>query len=156
MKTSLGPRTLAYPTPVFVVGTYDAGRTPNAMAVAWGGICCSKPPCVSIAVRAATYTYGNLKERKAFTVNIPSEKYYREADYAGIVSGRDHDKFKDTGLSAEKSKVALAPAEALTKPGWTETESFQGGTKWVFWIVLGVMVVVLLVVITRLLPKPAP
>ena len=71
MKTSLGPKTFAYPTPVFIVGTYDAQGHPNAMAVAWGGICCSKPPCVAISVRKATYTYGNLVERKAFTVSIP-------------------------------------------------------------------------------------
>lgn len=56
-------------------------------------------------------------------------------------------------LSAEKSKATLAPVDLLIQPGWTETESFQGGAKWFFWIVLGVMVGVLLVVIKRLLPK---
>jgi len=56
VKKSLGPGTWLYPTPVFVVGTYDAGGKPNVMTVAWGGICCSKPPCVAISVRKATYT----------------------------------------------------------------------------------------------------
>ncbi len=109
MKTSLGPKTLAYPTPVYIVGTYGAAGRPNVMAVAWGGICCSKPPCVAISVRAATYTYGNLMERKAFTVSIPSEDYVAAADYFGIASGRDVDKFAVTGLTPVASDLVDAP-----------------------------------------------
>jgi flavin reductase (DIM6/NTAB) family NADH-FMN oxidoreductase RutF len=109
MKTSLGARPLLYPTPVLIVGTYDAQRRPNAMAVAWGGICCSKPPCVAISVREATYTYGNLVERQAFTVNIPPVDRLKEADYFGIASGRDTDKFAVTGLTPVASDVVDAP-----------------------------------------------
>ena len=32
------------------------------MTIAWGGICCSIPPCVTISLRKATYTYGNIIE----------------------------------------------------------------------------------------------
>jgi flavin reductase (DIM6/NTAB) family NADH-FMN oxidoreductase RutF len=109
MKTSLGPRTLVYPTPVFVVGTYDAAGKANVMAVAWGGICCSKPPCVAISVRKATYTYGNLVERKAFTVSVPSVDHVEAADYFGIVSGRDADKFAAAGLTPVRSDLVDAP-----------------------------------------------
>jgi flavin reductase (DIM6/NTAB) family NADH-FMN oxidoreductase RutF len=109
MKTSLGARTAAYPTPVFIVGTYDAQGKANGMAVAWGGICCSDPPCVAISLRKATYTYGNLMERKAFTVSIPSVDYMEEADLFGIVSGRDMDKFAVTGLTPVRSDMVDAP-----------------------------------------------
>jgi len=109
MRISLGPRTLVYPTPVFVIGTYDASGKPNIMTVAWAGICCSSPPCVAIATRKATYTYGNIVERKAFTLNIPSEKHLRETDYAGLVSGRTGDKFAATGLTAVRSTAVDAP-----------------------------------------------
>lgn len=109
MKTSIGAKTIVYPTPVFVVGTYDAEGRPNVMTVAWGGICCSKPPCVSIAVRAATYTHGNLMERKAFTVSIPSCDHVAEADYFGLASGRDEDKFAMSGLAPVRSELVDAP-----------------------------------------------
>ena len=56
MKKSIGAKTLLYPTPVLIVGTYDKTGKPNVMTVAWGGICCTTPPCVSISVREATYT----------------------------------------------------------------------------------------------------
>ena len=109
MKKSLGARTLVSPTPVWVIGSYDKDSKPNVMTAAWVGICCSKPPSVAISLRKATYTYGNIMERKAFTVNIPSEKYVREADYFGIASGKDVDKFLATGLTPVKSELVDAP-----------------------------------------------
>ena len=109
MKKSIGAKTILYPTPVFIIGTYDKSGNPNAAAVAWGGICCSMPPCVAISLREATYTYGNIIERKAFTVNIPSAKYVKEADYFGIASGRTENKFKKAGLTPVKSDIIDAP-----------------------------------------------
>lgn len=109
MKKSLGAKTIVYPTPVFIVGTYDKNGKPNAMNVAWGGLCCSNPPSIAISLRKATYTYGNIVGRKAFTINIPSEKHVREADYFGIVSGGKEDKFSATKLTAVKSDIVDAP-----------------------------------------------
>jgi flavin reductase (DIM6/NTAB) family NADH-FMN oxidoreductase RutF len=106
---SLGASTYAPITPVWVVGTYDHEGRPNVMTAAWGGICCSKPPCVYISLRKATYTYGNLIERKAFTISFPSEAYAKETDYFGLVSGRDSDKFSATKLTPVKSDLVDAP-----------------------------------------------
>ena len=77
--------------------------------MAWGGICCSKPPCVTICLRPATYTYGNLMARQAFTISIPPEGYVKEADYVGIASGRDTYKFAVTGLTPVASDLVEAP-----------------------------------------------
>ena len=106
---SLGANTFAPVTPVWVVGTYDSKGKPNAMTAAWGGICCSKPPCVYVSLRKATYTYHNIMERKAFTISFPSEKYVKEADYFGIASGKDTEKFSTTKLTPEKSDLVDAP-----------------------------------------------
>ncbi len=109
MKKSLGAKTIIYPTPIFIVGTYDKDGHPNVMNAAWAGICCSEPPCLAVSLRKATHTYGNIMEQKAFTVNIPSQDFIREADYFGIVSGRKVDKFSQTGLTPEKSELVNAP-----------------------------------------------
>jgi len=109
MKTSLGAKTLAHPTPTWVVGTYDHEGKPNVATVAWGGICCSQPPCLAISFRKATYSYGNIVERKAFTVNVPSEAHVKEADYFGLVSGRDVDKLAAAQLTAVASDLVDAP-----------------------------------------------
>ena len=109
MKTSIGAKTIVYPTPVFIVGTYDQEGKPNAMAVAWGGICCSRPPCVAVSIRKATYTHGNIVARQAFTVSVPSEEHVQEADYFGIASGRKEKKFAVAGLTPVKSERVDAP-----------------------------------------------
>ena len=109
MKKSLGAKTLIYPAPVLVVGTYDKAEKPNMMTASWGGICSSEPPCVAIAIRRATQSYKNLMERKAFTISIPSEQYVKEADYFGLVSGRTTDKLAATKLTAARSKLVAAP-----------------------------------------------
>jgi flavin reductase (DIM6/NTAB) family NADH-FMN oxidoreductase RutF len=109
MKKSVGAKTIIYPTPVLIVGTYDEKEKPNVMAAAWGGISCSNPPCVSISLRAATYTHGNIIREKAFTLSIPSESQVEEADYYGIASGRDVNKFESTNLTPVKSELVNAP-----------------------------------------------
>ena len=112
MKQSLGAKTLLFPTPVLLVGTYDKEGKPNLMNAAWGGICCSQPPCVAVSLRKATYSYAAIVERKAFTVGIPSETWMKEADYVGIASGRTVDKFAATGLTPVRSELVDAPYAA--------------------------------------------
>jgi flavin reductase (DIM6/NTAB) family NADH-FMN oxidoreductase RutF len=109
MKKSLGAKTIVYPTPVFIVGTYDKNDKPDVMAAAWGGISCSNPPCISISLQKHRYTLKNIDERGAFSINIPSEKFVSEADYFGMVSGKDEDKFLKTGLTPIKSELVDAP-----------------------------------------------
>jgi flavin reductase (DIM6/NTAB) family NADH-FMN oxidoreductase RutF len=109
MKKSLGARTLAYPTPVWLVGTFDANGKPNIMTAAWGAIVCSQPPSIGVSLRKATYSYGNILTRQAFTINVPSEAHVKEADYAGMASGRDVDKFAKARFTAVKSDLVDAP-----------------------------------------------
>lgn len=109
MKISLPPQSILLPSPVMIIGTYDSDGKPNIMNAAWGGIASSSPPCVTVSLRKATLTYHNIKHSGSFTVNIPSEKYLTEADYAGIVSGRNCNKFEDCGLTPEKSERVNAP-----------------------------------------------
>jgi flavin reductase (DIM6/NTAB) family NADH-FMN oxidoreductase RutF len=109
MKKSLGARPLAFITPVWVVGTYDKAGKPNVMTAAWGGICCSEPPCLYVSLRKQRYSYQNIVERQSFTVNVPSEDFVKEADYFGVASGRNSDKFSVSGLTAVKSQLVDAP-----------------------------------------------
>jgi len=109
MKKSCGAKTLLFPTPVLMVGTYDQAGKPNLMNAAWGGICCSQPPCIAVSLRKATYSHVAIMERKAFTVGIASESRMVEADYLGIASGRDVDKFAVTGLTPVRSELVDAP-----------------------------------------------
>jgi flavin reductase (DIM6/NTAB) family NADH-FMN oxidoreductase RutF len=109
MKESLGPRTLGFPTPVFIVGTYDGEGKPNIMNAAAAGMCCFVPPCIYVSLREATYTYHNIMEKNAFTVSVPPERYVEEADYFGLASGKNADKFEVSCLTPVKSELVDAP-----------------------------------------------
>jgi flavin reductase (DIM6/NTAB) family NADH-FMN oxidoreductase RutF len=109
MKYSLPPKTILLPSPVIIIGTYGPDGKPNMMNAAWGGIVSSNPPCISVSIREATLSFHNIQQSEAFTINIPSEKHLKEADFVGMVSGREFDKFKATGLTPEKSKLVNAP-----------------------------------------------
>lgn len=109
MKKSLGAGTHAMPTPVWLVGTYDSEGKPNLATVAWGGVCCSDPASVAVSLRKARHSYDAILQRKAFTINVPSEAFVCAADYAGIASGRDADKFGAAGLTPVRSDLVDAP-----------------------------------------------
>ena len=112
MKKSLGAQPLLYPSPVLLVGTYDDEGKANMMNAAWGGICCSVPPCLSVSLRKATHSYAAIVRRKAFTIGIASQQQVAQADYCGIYSGRDVDKFAELGWTPVKSELVDAPYAA--------------------------------------------
>ena len=109
MKKDIGAKTILFPTPVLVVTTYDNIGNANAMTAAWGGICCSDPPCVTVSLRKARYTYTSIMEKKAYTINIPGKSHAKEVDYFGFASGKNEDKFAKTGLTPIRSEFVDAP-----------------------------------------------
>lgn len=108
-KQSLGVRAELHPKPAAVIGTYDQSGKPNIMTAAWIGISNSNPLSIAVSMRPATYSYGNVTETGFFTVNIPSSDMVRYVDYAGRFSGRDVDKFKETGLTPVRAEFVNAP-----------------------------------------------
>ena len=64
MRKSFGAKAICYPMPVFIIGTYNADGTPNAMNAAWGGI--SEETEITICVDSGHKTAENLMTRKAF------------------------------------------------------------------------------------------
>ena len=108
MRKNFGPKTMCYPMPVFIIGTYNQDGTPNAMNAAWGGI--SEEKEISICVSDDHKTTENLLARKAFTVSMATADTVAACDYVGIVSGNDEpDKFAKAGFHATKSEFVDAP-----------------------------------------------
>ena len=108
MRKNFGAKAICHPMPVFIIGTYNADGTPNAMNAAWGGI--SEETEISICVDNSHKTAENLIARKAFTVSMATAKYMAACDYVGIVSGNKvPDKFTKAGFHASKSEFVDAP-----------------------------------------------
>ena len=108
MRKNFGAKAMCYPMPVFIIGTYNADGTPNAMNAAWGGI--SEETEISICIDASHKTAENLIARKAFTVSMATAKMLAACDYVGIVSGNQvPDKFARAGFHATRSEFVDAP-----------------------------------------------
>lgn len=108
MRKNFGPKTMCYPMPVFIIGTYNEDGTPNAMNAAWGGI--SEETEISICVDNTHKTAANLIARKAFTVSMATAQSMAACDYVGIVSGnQEPNKFAKAGFHATKSEFVDAP-----------------------------------------------
>lgn len=109
MLISLGPQAFISPAPVMLVGTYDAEGRPNIMTATWGGVSCSQPPCLSVSLRRSTWTCRAVQQKKAFTVSIPARGMAGQADFAGLVSGSQEDKFQTLGLTPVPGDHVDAP-----------------------------------------------
>ena len=108
MRKNFGAKPMCYSMPVYIIGTYNADGTPNAMNAAWGGI--SEETEISICVDSAHKTAENILARKAFTVSMATAQYVTACDYMGIVSGKkEPDKFAKAGFHATKSEFVDAP-----------------------------------------------
>jgi flavin reductase (DIM6/NTAB) family NADH-FMN oxidoreductase RutF len=108
MRKNFGAKAMCYPMPVFIIGTYNADGTPNAMNAAWGGI--SEEQEITVCIDSGHKTAENLLARKAFTLSMATAKMLVACDYVGIVSGHKvPDKFTRAGFHATKSAFVDAP-----------------------------------------------
>lgn len=107
-KVKLGPQTILFPMPAFLIGANVDGRA-NFMTAAWSGIANSNPPMVTVALQHHRHTYKGIRENRAFSINVPSEDQVRETDYCGIVSGTKKDKAADCGFTVFHGRLESAP-----------------------------------------------
>ena len=103
------PGNMLYPLPVVMVSLADKNGKSNIITIAWAGTVCTNPPRFSICVRPERYSYPILKETGEFVINLTTKELAFATDYCGVKSGRDVDKFKETGLTAIPGKEVKAP-----------------------------------------------
>lgn len=103
------PGNMLYPVPAVLVSVADSAGKDNLITIAWTGTVCSDPAMTYISVRKERYSHHMLKENKEFVINLVSKEICRAADFCGVRSGRDLDKFKATGLTREKASTVNVP-----------------------------------------------
>lgn len=109
MKIKKKPSTTLFPCPVVLLTCVDSAGEPNIITLAWAGTVCSEPPMIGLGIRPTRHSYKLIKNSKEFVVNIPSTKILRETDYCGVTSGKDTNKFSETGLTQERAEKVRAP-----------------------------------------------
>lgn len=108
------PGNMLYPVPAVMVSCANPGEKPNIITVAWAGTTCSSPVMVSISVRKERYSYSIIKETGEFVINLVTRDLVYAADFCGVKSGRDTDKYKEM-------KLTLLPSKEISAPGIAES-----------------------------------
>ena len=106
------PGNMLYPVPAVMVSCGLPDEKPNIITIAWAGTVCSSPAMVSISVRKERYSHHILKESGEFVINLVTKDLVRAADYCGVRSGRDVDKFAEMHLTPFSSRTIAAPGIA--------------------------------------------
>lgn len=110
-KTSLKPGTLLAPLPVALVSCGSMEK-PNMITVGWTGICNSNPPMTYVSVTPQRFSHHLIEENGCFVINLVSRDITDATDWCGVKSGRDFDKFAETGLTAIASDNLGCPMVA--------------------------------------------
>ena len=100
---------MLYPLPVVMVSCGTEGVRPNIITVAWAGTICTNPPMVSISIRKERYSYDIIKESGEFVINLVNDRLVRAADWCGVRSGRDYDKFAKMKLTPVAGNTVSVP-----------------------------------------------
>lgn len=104
------PGNMLYPLPAVMVSAGDRAGNQNIITVAWTGTVCTNPAMLYISVRPERYSYGMIRETGEFVVNLSTEKLAYAADWCGVKSGRDVDKWKEMQLTPVRAdKLEFAP-----------------------------------------------
>lgn len=111
-KQEWKPGNMLYPVPAVMVSCAKPGQKPNIITVAWAGTICSDPVMLSISVRKERFSHEIISDTGEFVVNLTTKDLCRAADFCGVRSGRDVDKFKEMKLTPLKSSRISAPGIA--------------------------------------------
>lgn len=107
-RIQIKPSTFLNPVPV-IMATCGSMEHSNIITLAWAGTVNSEPPMLSISVRKERYSYNIIKDSGVFGVNLVSRDIVKQCDYCGVKSGRDTDKFADTGLTKFQGDATGVP-----------------------------------------------
>ena len=90
----------------------DARGRPNVMTIGWGlyGWFYHDRPVAVVAVRPACHTFKLLDEVGEFVLCVPTEEQKAAVAFCGEQSGRDYDKFQETGLTPTQSTHVRPPS----------------------------------------------
>ena len=103
---------MLYPVPAVLVGCRDEEGRDNLMTAAWAGTICSDPVMVSVSIRKERFSHDIIENTGEFTISLTTTGLARAADYCGVRSGRDVDKFREMKLTKLESAQIRAPGVA--------------------------------------------
>jgi flavin reductase (DIM6/NTAB) family NADH-FMN oxidoreductase RutF len=103
------PGTMIYPLPAVMVSCGAEPAEYNIFTVAWTGTICTDPAMCYISVRPSRHSYNIIRKNGEFVINLTTKQLAFATDWCGVKSGKDHNKFKETGLTPVPASKIKAP-----------------------------------------------
>ena len=100
---------MIYPLPAVMVSCGDEPGNYNIITVAWTGTISTNPAMCYISLRPERHSYEIIKKTGDFVINLTTKRLAYAADWCGVKSGRDFNKFKEMHLTPGKTKFVEAP-----------------------------------------------
>ena len=100
---------MVYPLPAALVSCGSSVEDSNVFTVAWTGTICSDPAMLYISVRPERFSYDIIRKNMEFTLNLTTEALASATDRCGVMSGRDHNKWKENGLTPKPGIMVSCP-----------------------------------------------
>ena len=98
-----------YPSIVVLVVTRDKRGRANIMPAGYSTKVSSEPPMVAVGIKPERYSHESIEDQGEFVLAVPTKEILSKLNYCGSHSGKDIDKFKETGLTSVPAKVIRAP-----------------------------------------------
>ena len=108
IKQQIQPNTTLYPVSVVFV-TCGIGKDENVFTLNRIASCNAEPPMISISVRPARASHDLIDQTGEFVVNIPWPDMELVSDFVGSTTGRETDKWGETGLKREPATIVQPP-----------------------------------------------
>lgn len=101
---------MIYPLPAVLVSCGRSIGESNLITVSWTGTICTDPAMCYISVRPERHSYEMIRDNMEFTINLTTQSIARATDWCGVKSGREYDKWKETGLTPEPGVKVSCPS----------------------------------------------
>lgn len=108
-KKIFKPGAMLSPLPVIMASVGDIDGENNIITIAWTGIINTNPPMTYISVKPERYSYHMIEENMEFVINLVDRKLAFAADYCGVKSGKNIDKWKEMKLTKKPCSVVKCP-----------------------------------------------
>lgn len=106
------PSNMLYPVPAVMISCADENGRANIMTAAWTGTVCSDPVMLSVSIRPERYSHDIIERTGEFVVNLTTKRLAFAADWCGVRSGRNYDKFREMHLTRMPCRIVKAPGIA--------------------------------------------
>lgn len=109
MKQNWKPGTMIYPLPAVLISCGNSPEEYNLITVSWVGTICTNPPMCYISIRPERHSYPILAKNMEFVINLTTTAMAKETDWCGVRSGKDYNKFAETGFTPVSGISVSAP-----------------------------------------------